>query len=289
MTLASCLHCPSCYSARNLSFFFFATRQLLSDTEKLRCGCHTRAPKPTSVSCVCRGAEARISFLYLIDPCQQTLGNANVQAMFGWSCCHRFGASDLFIHTHPEPDLSMKAFHWIFYTFSFSSNTATYQVAGKCAWNVWICSWWNAFWFWGVPCSRRTTVKLQIFVRYPFSYFWLETGPYKLIFVLSRPQNKITLKFDGLKTKINFHLVLNFALFSRVRMYEIKYRTKICDFTVSLYTSTTMEKEKKEKKELWRIRILWYRGIKLLDSASNCKRMRLLRLHTPLQQRQIRL
>ena len=33
---------------------------LLSDIEKLGCGCHTRAPKPISVSCVCRGAEARI-------------------------------------------------------------------------------------------------------------------------------------------------------------------------------------------------------------------------------------
>ena len=49
------------------------------------------------------------------------------------------------------------------------------------------------------------TVKLQIFVPYLFSYFWLETGSYELIFVLSRPQNKITLKFDDLKTKIKFH------------------------------------------------------------------------------------
>ena len=32
---------------------------LLSDIEKLGCGCHTRAPKPISVSCVRRGAEAR--------------------------------------------------------------------------------------------------------------------------------------------------------------------------------------------------------------------------------------
>ena len=38
---------------------FSAMRQLLSDIEKLGCGCHTRAPKPISVSCVCRGAEAR--------------------------------------------------------------------------------------------------------------------------------------------------------------------------------------------------------------------------------------
>ena len=39
---------------------FSAMRQLLSDIEKLGCGCHTRAPKPISVSCVCRGAEATI-------------------------------------------------------------------------------------------------------------------------------------------------------------------------------------------------------------------------------------
>ena len=35
-------------------------------------------------------------------------------------------------------------------------------------------------------------------------------------------QNKITLKFDDLKTKINFRPVLSFALFSKVRKYEIK-------------------------------------------------------------------
>ena len=39
-------------------------RQLLSDIEKLGCGCHTRAPKPISVSCVCRGAEARNLLFY---------------------------------------------------------------------------------------------------------------------------------------------------------------------------------------------------------------------------------
>ena len=47
--------------------------------------------------------------------------------------------------------------------------------------------------------------------------------------------------FDGLKTKINFHPVLNFALFSQVRKYEIKYRTKICDFTV--WTKRTGKKD----------------------------------------------
>ena len=45
---------------------FSATRQLLSDVEKLGCGCHTRAPKPISVSRVCRGAEARILWYYIL-------------------------------------------------------------------------------------------------------------------------------------------------------------------------------------------------------------------------------
>ena len=52
--------CVSVFVPRTYTIlFFFATRQLLSDIEKLGCGCHTRAPKPISVSCVCRGAEAR--------------------------------------------------------------------------------------------------------------------------------------------------------------------------------------------------------------------------------------
>ena len=44
---------------------FSAMRQLLSDIEKLGCGCHTRAPKPISVSCVCRGAEARKNLVWV--------------------------------------------------------------------------------------------------------------------------------------------------------------------------------------------------------------------------------
>ena len=42
-----------------ICLLFLATRQLVSDIEKLGCGCHSRAPKPISVSCVCRGAEER--------------------------------------------------------------------------------------------------------------------------------------------------------------------------------------------------------------------------------------
>ena len=85
------------------------------------------------------------------------------------------------------------------------------------------------------------TVKLQIFVRYPFSYFWLETGSYELIFVLSRAPKQNYIEIRWPQDKINFRPVLNFALFSKVRKYEIKYRTKICDFTVC-GTSQTTEK-----------------------------------------------
>ena len=69
MPLASCLHLLSCYSARILSAFlcheaasiwYWEARLRLSHQgTQTGCGCHTRAPKPISVSCVCRGAEAR--------------------------------------------------------------------------------------------------------------------------------------------------------------------------------------------------------------------------------------
>ena len=42
----------------------------------------------------------------------------------------------------------------------------------------------------------------------------------------------MTLKFNGFKAKRNFHTILNFVLFQKYEMYENKYRTKICDFTV---------------------------------------------------------
>ena len=81
------------------------------------------------------------------------------------------------------------------------------------------------------------TVKLQIFVWYPFSYFWLETCSYELIFVLLRASKQMTVKFDGVKAKRIFHAVLNLVLFSKVRKYENKYRTKICNFTVPEHPS----------------------------------------------------
>ena len=42
----------------------------------------------------------------------------------------------------------------------------------------------------------------------------------------------MTLKFNGFKAKRNFHTILNFVLIQKYEMYENKYRTKICDFTV---------------------------------------------------------
>ena len=57
-----------------------------------------------------------------------------------------------------------------------------------------------------VSVSRAAyTVKLQIFVRYPFSYFWLETGSYELIFVLSRAskQNYIEIRWPQDKNKFS--------------------------------------------------------------------------------------
>ena len=42
----------------------------------------------------------------------------------------------------------------------------------------------------------------------------------------------MTLKFNGFKAKRNFYTILNFVLYQKYEMYENKYRTKICDFTV---------------------------------------------------------
>ena len=52
---------------------------------------------------------------------------------------------------------------------------------------------------------KKGTVKLQIFIRYPFSYFRLETGSYKLNFVLSRAskQNYIEIRWPRDKNKFS--------------------------------------------------------------------------------------
>ena len=83
-------------------------------------------------------------------------------------------------------------------------------------------------------CSPKLFVCVLVIERSakPFSYFWLETGSYELIFVCLRvsKQNYIEIRWPQDKNK--FSSGIKFALFSKVRKYEIKYRTKICDFTV---------------------------------------------------------
>ena len=61
----------------------------------------------------------------------------------------------------------------------------------------------------------ENTVKLQTFVRYPFSYFWLETGSYQLIFVLSRASKQNYIEIRWPQDKKNFYPVLNFHFFQK--------------------------------------------------------------------------
>ena len=82
--------------------------------------------------------------------------------------------------------------------------------------------------FWKNYCKVTNFRPVPIFVL--LTWNWFVRTNFRTFEVL---KNKITLKFEGLKTKVIFHTILNFALFSKVRKYEIKYRTKICDFTVT--------------------------------------------------------
>ena len=61
------------------------------------------------------------------------------------------------------------------------------------------------------------TVKLQIFVRYLFSYFRLETGSYVLIFVLSRVCEENDVETQWLQSKKKFSYDIKFRTFSKVR------------------------------------------------------------------------
>ena len=74
--------------------------------------------------------------------------------------------------------------------------------------------------------------KLQSFVRYLFSYFRLETGSCVLIFVLSRVCEENDVEIQWLQSKKKFSYDIKFHTFQKYEMYENKYRTKICDFTV---------------------------------------------------------
>ena len=53
----------------------------------------------------------------------------------------------------------------------------------------------------------------QIFVRYPFSYFSLETSSYKLIFVLSRASKQNNIKFRGPQSVKKFSYGIKFSTF----------------------------------------------------------------------------
>ena len=63
----------------------------------------------------------------------------------------------------------------------------------------------------------KYTVKLQIFVRYLFSYFRLETGSYVLIFVLPRVCEENYVEIQWLQSKKKFSYDIKFRTFSKVR------------------------------------------------------------------------
>ena len=81
---------------------------------------------------------------------------------------------------------------------------------------------WKPLWI-----SVRLTVKSQIFVRYPFSYFWLETGSFELIFIVSRAskQNDAEIREPRSKKKVSYDI--NFCTFfksTKVRKYQLTVR-----------------------------------------------------------------
>ena len=59
------------------------------------------------------------------------------------------------------------------------------------------------------------TVKLQIFVRYLFSYFRLETGSDVLIFVLSRVCEENDVEMQWLQSKKKFSYDIKFRTFQK--------------------------------------------------------------------------
>ena len=67
--------------------------------------------------------------------------------------------------------------------------------------------------------AQENTVKLQIFVRYLFSYFRLETGSYilNIIFVLSRVCEENDIEIQWLQSKKKFSYDIKFCTFSKVR------------------------------------------------------------------------
>ena len=80
---------------------------------------------------------------------------------------------------------------------------------------------------------KTATVKSQIFVRHPFSYCWLETGSYGQVFVLSRASKYNHIEVWGPQNKKEFSYGIKFSTIFFFKCENIKYRTKICDFTVN--------------------------------------------------------
>ena len=85
----------------------------------------------------------------------------------------------------------------------------------------------------------KGTVQSQIFARYPFSYFRLETGfvQTKLRTFDSEGPETNDVEIRGPQNKNNFSYDINIRS-SKVRMYKNKYRSKMCDFTVNRHAVT---------------------------------------------------
>ena len=131
--------------------------------------------------------------------------------------------------------------------------------------------------------TKGCTVQLQIFVRYPFSYFFLSWN----WFVGTNFRT-----FEGLKRKLHnyieiwgpenekkFHTELNLVLFSKVRKYEIKYWTKICDFTVSVWQCCAVDRWLMSGAYQWKTLTLLTRFYCIHENSHRgCKRVRKLQL-----------
>ena len=65
---------------------------------------------------------------------------------------------------------------------------------------------------------ENNTVKLQFFVRYPFSYFWLETGSYELVFVLSRASKQNYIEIRRPQDKYKFSSGIKFRIFKSTKV-----------------------------------------------------------------------
>ena len=86
------------------------------------------------------------------------------------------------------------------------------------------------------------TVKLHIFVRYPFSYFGLETGSYELTFVLSRASKHNNIEIRWPQDRNKFSSSIKFRTFFKstklstvqkfVTLQYISFRTSSFDLVI---------------------------------------------------------